>query len=73
MTSLGLCERPKTCLQNWSIVPGSKLARRRSIHEYFQGMREESGDAALPYQTVSRWGKAFREGRDAVQDNLRTR
>ena len=26
----------------------------------------------LPYRTVARWIKAFREGRDAVQDNLRT-
>ena len=26
----------------------------------------------LPYRTAARWVKAFREGRDAVQDNLRT-
>ncbi|KAJ4438021.1 hypothetical protein ANN_13960 [Periplaneta americana] len=27
---------------------------------------------SLQYRTVARWVKAFREGRDAVQDNLRT-
>ncbi|KAJ4450655.1 hypothetical protein ANN_02084 [Periplaneta americana] len=36
------------------------------------GLREACADAALPYRTVARWVKAFREGRDAVQDNLRT-
>ena len=38
----------------------------------FQGLREACGDAALPYHTVARWDKSFREGMDAVQDNLRT-
>ena len=49
-----------------------EVARRRSTQECFQGLGEACGDAALPYRTVSRWVKAFREGRDAVQDNLRT-
>ena len=28
--------------------------------------------AVLPYLAVARWSKEFQEGRDAVQDNLRT-
>ncbi|KAJ4431811.1 hypothetical protein ANN_20416 [Periplaneta americana] len=35
-------------------------------------LREAYADAALPYRTVARWVKTFREGRDAVQDNLHT-
>ena len=49
-----------------------EVARRRSTQECFQGLGEACGDAALPYRTVSRRVKAVREGRDAVQDNLRT-
>ena len=49
-----------------------ELARGRSTQECFQGLREACGDAALPYRTVPGRVKAFREGRDAVQDNLRT-
>ena len=49
-----------------------EVARRRSTQECFQGLREACGYAALTYRTVVRWVKAFREGRDAVQDNLRT-
>ncbi|KAJ4432752.1 hypothetical protein ANN_21390 [Periplaneta americana] len=37
-----------------------------------KGLHEAYADAALPYRTVARWVKAFREGRDADQDNLRT-
>ncbi|KAJ4437127.1 hypothetical protein ANN_17262 [Periplaneta americana] len=48
------------------------MARGRSAQECFQGLREACGDAALPYRTMARWVKAFREGRDAVHDNLRT-
>ncbi|KAJ4432887.1 hypothetical protein ANN_21526 [Periplaneta americana] len=33
------------------------------------GLHEACADAALPYHTVARWVKAFREGRDVVQDN----
>ena len=39
-----------------------------SIQKCFQGLREACDDALLPYRTVPR----FREGRDTVQDNLRT-
>ena len=49
-----------------------EVARSRSTQECFQGLREVCGDAALPYRTVARWVKAFREGRDTVQDNLHT-
>ena len=49
-----------------------EVARGPSIQECFQVLREERGDAALPYRTVARWVKVFRKGRDCVQDNLRT-
>ena len=48
-----------------------EVARGRSTLECFQGLREVCGDAMLPYRTLVQWVKAFREGRDAVQDNLR--
>ena len=48
------------------------MARSRRTQEYFQTLREACGDAALPYLTVVQWVKAFREGRDAAQDNFRT-
>ena len=48
------------------------VARCSSTQECFQELREACGDAALPYSTVARWIKAFREGSDAVQNNLRT-
>ena len=48
-----------------------EVARGRSTQQCFQRLREACDDPALPYRTVSRWVKAFREGRDAVQDNLR--
>ena len=41
-----------------------EVARGRSI--------QECGDAALHYGRVALWVNMFREGRDAVQDNLRT-
>ncbi|KAJ4430699.1 hypothetical protein ANN_19290 [Periplaneta americana] len=47
-----------------------EVTRGRSAQECFQGLREACGDAALPYRTVAQWVKAFRKGRDAVQDNL---
>ena len=49
-----------------------KVAGGRSTQECFQELHEAYGDAVLPYRTMARWVKAFREGRDAVQDNLRT-
>ena len=49
-----------------------EVARCRCTQEYFQGLREACDDAVLPYRTVARWVKTIREGRDAVQDNLRT-
>ncbi|KAJ4434378.1 hypothetical protein ANN_22938 [Periplaneta americana] len=48
------------------------VARGRRTQECFQGLREACADAALPYRTVARWVKAFREGRDGVQNKLRT-
>ncbi|KAJ4448764.1 hypothetical protein ANN_00155 [Periplaneta americana] len=38
------------------------MARGHSAQECFQELREACGDAALPYLTVARWAKAFREG-----------
>ena len=49
-----------------------EVARDRSMQECFQGLSEVYGDAALPYCIVVQWVKAFREGRDVIQDNLRT-
>ena len=49
-----------------------EVARGRSTQEYFQGLREACDNAALPYRTVARRVKAFREGRDSIQDNIRT-
>ena len=46
------------------------MARDLSTQEYFQGLREACGDATMPYRTVARWVKAFRESMDAVQDYL---
>ena len=50
----------------------TEVAQGRSRQECFQGLREACGDAALLYRIVARCVNAFREGRDAVQDNLRT-
>ena len=47
------------------------MARRRITQECFQALREACGDAALSYCTVALWVKRFREGWDAVQDDLR--
>ncbi|KAJ4427216.1 hypothetical protein ANN_24833 [Periplaneta americana] len=69
-----MCERPKTTFtkleqRSWIKI---EVTRGRSAQGCFQGLRKACADAALPYRTVARWVKAFREGRDAVQDNLRT-
>jgi len=49
-----------------------EVARGRSAQTCFQGLREACGDAALPYHTVARWVKLFREGRDSIQDSHRS-
>jgi hypothetical protein len=50
----------------------SEVARGRSGQTCLQGLREACGDAALPYRTVARWVKLFREGRDSIQDSRRS-
>ncbi|KAJ4437779.1 hypothetical protein ANN_13717 [Periplaneta americana] len=60
------CERPKTTFtkleqRSWIKI---EVTRGHSAQEYFQGLHEAYADAALPYRTVARWVKAFREGRD---------
>ncbi|KAJ4452182.1 hypothetical protein ANN_03700 [Periplaneta americana] len=58
------CEHPKimfTKLEQRSWIK-IEVARGRSAQECFQRLREACGDAALPYHTVARWVKAFREG-----------
>ena len=47
------------------------VARGLSTQECFQVLRVACAGAALPHRTVARWVKAFREGRDAVQELLR--
>ena len=49
-----------------------QVAGGRGRQKFLQGLREACGNAALSYRTVARWIKAFREGREAVQENLRT-
>ncbi|PNF18472.1 hypothetical protein B7P43_G08996 [Cryptotermes secundus] len=49
-----------------------EVARGRSAQNCYQGLREACGDAALPYRTVARWVKLFREGWDAIQDSHRS-
>ena len=49
-----------------------EVARGCSTQECFQRLREACGDADLLYRTVAQRNSAFREGRDAVQNNLRT-
>ena len=36
-----------------------EVARGRSTHDCFQGLREACGTAALLYRTVAQWIKAF--------------
>ena len=47
-----------------------EMERGRTMQECFEGLHEACGDATLPYHKVARWVKAFREGRNSVQDNL---
>ncbi|PNF14876.1 hypothetical protein B7P43_G05136 [Cryptotermes secundus] len=49
-----------------------EVARGRSARNCYQGLREACGDAALPYRTVARWVKLFREERNAIQDSSRS-
>ncbi|KAJ4436308.1 hypothetical protein ANN_18939 [Periplaneta americana] len=68
------CERPKTTFtkleqRSWIKI---EVTRGRSAQECFQELCEACADAALSYRTVAQWVKAFREGRDPIQDNLRT-
>ncbi|KAJ4443292.1 hypothetical protein ANN_04960 [Periplaneta americana] len=74
LTFIGIVQAPKTMFtkleqRSWIKI---EVARGRSAQESFQGLYEACGDPALPYRSVTRWVKAFREGRDAIQDNLRT-
>ncbi|KAJ4430148.1 hypothetical protein ANN_22358 [Periplaneta americana] len=74
MKGVTKCKRPKTTFtkleqRSWIKI---EVTRGRSAQECFQGLREACADAALPYRTVAQWVKTFREGRHAVQDNLRT-
>ncbi|KAJ4451251.1 hypothetical protein ANN_02712 [Periplaneta americana] len=59
-----MCECPKTILTKLEQRSCIKIemARGHGAQECFQGLREACGDAALPYRTVARWVKAFREG-----------
>ena len=51
----------------------TEVARGRSTIMFSDtALNTVRGDAAFPYRTVARWVKAFREGREAVQDNLHT-
>ena len=43
-------------------------ARGRTARQCHQGLQEACGESALPYRTVARWVKAFKEGRQNVAD-----
>ena len=47
----------------------SEVVGRRSTQECFLALREACAHASLPYRTVVRWVKVFR---DSVQDKLLT-
>ena len=49
-----------------------ECARGRTARECHQGLQEACGAAALPYRTVARWVAAFRQGRENVEDMLRS-
>ena len=49
-----------------------EMTRGRSTQECFQGLRVACDDTALPYRKLARKVKAFRKGRDVVQENLCT-
>ena len=42
-----------------------ECARVRNARQYYEGLQEACGERALPYHTVARWVKAFKEGRHA--------
>ena len=45
-----------------------ECARVRNARQYYEGLQEACGERALPYHTVARWVKAFKEGRQNVTD-----
>ena len=53
------------------MITKSLLCNRHTTQECFQELHKACGDAAFPYRSVARCVKAFRQGRDAVKDNLR--
>ncbi|KAJ4437310.1 hypothetical protein ANN_17448 [Periplaneta americana] len=42
-----------------------QCARGRTARQCHQGLQEACGAAALPYRTVARWVRAFRQGRES--------
>ncbi|KAJ4437244.1 hypothetical protein ANN_17379 [Periplaneta americana] len=47
-------------------------ARGRTARQCHQGLQEVCDAAALPYLTVERWVRAFRQGRESVLDMPRS-
>ena len=48
-----------------------ECARGRTARQFHQGLQEACGESALPYRTVARWVKAFKEGHQNVADMRR--
>lgn len=48
-----------------------ECARGRTARQCHQDLQEACGKSALPYRTVARWVKAFKEGRQNVADMRR--
>ena len=50
-----------------------ECARGLNARQCYEGLQEACGEHALPYCTVARWVKAFKEGRPTIlHDNART-
>ena len=45
-----------------------EYARGRNARQCYEGLQEVCGERALPYHTVARWVKAFKEGQQNVTD-----
>ena len=74
LTFIGIVESTKTTFTKLEQCSWIKIEviRSRSTQECFQALREAYGNTALPYCIVAQYVKMFREGREAVRDNIHT-
>ena len=45
-----------------------ECARGRNARQYYEGLQKACSEYALPYCTIARWVKAFKEGRQNMTD-----